>query len=236
MRKQGTLRRWDDVYGFGFIDSGSSRDVFVHARDFARGVTPAAGMQVSFEEIHVGGKGPRAMDVQASASSPTRRDASTRTPPKGTPSERQPPRPAAQGTTRKSSPPLRSAPATGSSLIQLLMVLWLLALLAGAWLARIPWMILGAIALLNVVTYVIYYADKSAAQQGSWRTSERTLHLLSLLGGWPAAWWAQQSLRHKSSKHEFRVVYWGTVGLNCLGVGVLLFHPGANAFLRNVFF
>jgi len=57
--------------------------------------------------------------------------------------------------------------------------------------------------------------DKGAAQSGRWRTPEKHLHLLSLAGGWPSAWCAQQWLRHKSSKQEFRTVYWATVVLHC---------------------
>ena len=33
--------------------------------------------------------------------------------------------------------------------------------------------------------------------------------------GWPAAWVAQQNMRHKSSKTEFRAVYWFTIVLHC---------------------
>ena len=44
------------------------------------------------------------------------------------------------------------------------------------------------------------------------------LHLLALLGGWPAAWLAQQNMRHKSSKTAFRAIYWATIA--CLNVGV----------------
>ena len=63
---------------------------------------------------------------------------------------------------------------------------------------------------LGVLTFLFYWKDKRAAQQGGWRTPEKTLHLLSLLGGWPAAWLAQVYLRHKSQKTEFRVVYYVT--------------------------
>ena len=64
------------------------------------------------------------------------------------------------------------------------------------------------------------------APRGGWRTSEKQLHLLALLGGWPAAWWAQQRLRHKSSKPEFRRVYWATIVLNCAALGFVLGRAG----------
>ena len=70
MKRQGRLVRWEAERGFGFIRSPEvSADVFVHLRDFRdRQLRPQVGMAVHFEEIHVGGKGPRAMAVEAAAS------------------------------------------------------------------------------------------------------------------------------------------------------------------------
>jgi len=45
---------------------------------------------------------------------------------------------------------------------------------------------------------------------------ENTLHLLSFLGGWPAAWFAQQKLRHKTQKQPFRKIYFCTILFNIL--------------------
>ncbi len=69
-------------------------------------------------------------------------------------------------------------------------------------------------AVLGFITFMAYAGDKSAAEAGQWRTKENTLHLLSLLGGWPGALIAQQTLRHKSRKTSFRIVFWVTVLLN----------------------
>lgn len=63
-------------------------------------------------------------------------------------------------------------------------------------------------------TYLIYAKDKRAAQYDEWRTSENTLHLYSLLFGWPGAIVAQQKLRHKSKKQHFRIVFMFTVLIN----------------------
>lgn len=73
----------------------------------------------------------------------------------------------------------------------------------------------------GVITFLAYAADKSAARNGSWRTPESTLHLLALAGGWPGALLAQQFLRHKSAKREFRQVFWLTVALNVAAFVVL---------------
>ena len=77
---------------------------------------------------------------------------------------------------------------------------------------------------VSAATFLVYAADKSAAQRGRWRVSERTLHLWSLLGGWPGAFLAQRVLRHKTRKEEFLSGYRRTVAAQCdlLTLGVLL--------------
>lgn len=77
---------------------------------------------------------------------------------------------------------------------------------------------------LSLLTFVAYALDKSAARNNTWRTPESTLHLLALAGGWPGALLAQQWLRHKSVKAEFRAVFWATVVFNVVGF-VLLSSP-----------
>jgi uncharacterized membrane protein YsdA (DUF1294 family)/cold shock CspA family protein len=72
----------------------------------------------------------------------------------------------------------------------------------------------GVYLAMSAITYLFYLSDKSSAQAGEWRVSEGTLHLLSLLCGWPGALVAQQRLRHKTSKAEFQSIFWVTVVLN----------------------
>ena len=43
---------------------------------------------------------------------------------------------------------------------------------------------------------------------GERRIPEQTLHLLEILGGWPAAFLAQRVLRHKSSKVSYQIAFW----------------------------
>jgi uncharacterized membrane protein YsdA (DUF1294 family) len=85
----------------------------------------------------------------------------------------------------------------------------------------------------SVVAFLLYYFDKSAAQDGSWRTPEANLHLVSLLGGWPGAFYAQNALKHKSSKQEFKKAYWGTVVVN-LGVFVWLLSAQGQNFITMI--
>ena len=76
----------------------------------------------------------------------------------------------------------------------------------------------------SIVTFAAYALDKHAARRGRSRTRESTLHALSLAGGWPGALVAQQMLRHKSVKPQFRNVFWATVILN-VAVFVALSSP-----------
>lgn len=82
--------------------------------------------------------------------------------------------------------------------------------------------IFGIYAVLSVVSFVLYGADKLAAEKGWRRTPESTLHLLALLGGWPGALAGQRIFRHKSRKQPFRALFWCTVSLNCLVLASLL--------------
>ena len=100
--------------------------------------------------------------------------------------------------------------------------------------SRIPFLILGIYMVISLVTFVVYAYDKSAAENGAWRTPESTLHLLSLAGGWPGALVAQQQLRHKSRKESFRAVFWMTVLLNC-GAFVWLTTSAGAASLQSLF-
>ena len=71
---------------------------------------------------------------------------------------------------------------------------------------------------MSVITFIAYAIDKSAAENGRWRTQENTLHLLALVGGWPGAILGQMLLRHKSKKKAFRMVFWLTVILSVAGL------------------
>ncbi len=79
---------------------------------------------------------------------------------------------------------------------------------------ELPVKILSVYIGLSVFTFIAYAVDKLKAQRGAWRTQESTLHLLSLVGGWPGAAFAQQFLRHKSAKKPFLISYWMTIAIN----------------------
>ena len=230
MTKQGSIIRWDATRAFGFIRSADSAgDVFFHLRDYRGSTPPREGLTVVFEEIHVGGKGPRAMAVRPAsdphgAAQDTRSLDSRRT---HRPAQARRAAPASRSPRQGKAP----SPATGASLAYGLMVGWAVLLAWGVWMQRLPLWSLAALAALNIVTLWMYAADKNAARAGRWRIPESNLHLLSLLGGWPAAWLAQQNMRHKSSKKEFRTVYWLTIVLHCGALAWLVLAKTGSALL-----
>jgi uncharacterized membrane protein YsdA (DUF1294 family) len=85
----------------------------------------------------------------------------------------------------------------------------------------LPWVAAFYLA-ASVVAFAVYAADKSAARAGRRRTPENTLLLLGLLGGWPGALVAQQTLRHKTKKRGFLAAFWVSVVLNSTALGALL--------------
>ncbi|PJI97700.1 uncharacterized membrane protein YsdA (DUF1294 family) [Acidovorax sp. 69] len=230
MQKQGTVIRWDATRAFGFIRSpGTSADVFFHVRDYQGAAAPREGLAVMYEEIHVGGKGPRAMAVQPTAQQgvTSQPRAQPRSAPRTAPASGSPARGAATQKTlpqahRSRRPADSSGPPTPAGPALALMLGWVALLAWGLWAGRLPPWVLGAAVGVNLLTFVVYAIDKSAAQNGQWRTKESHLHLLSLAGGWPGAWFAQQWLRHKSRKVEFRAVYWVTVVAHCTLLGAWL--------------
>ena len=56
--------------------------------------------------------------------------------------------------------------------------------------------LLAYLLLINIITYFTYAADKTKARQNKWRIPERTLILLALLGGSPAALLAMKHCHH----------------------------------------
>lgn len=120
---------------------------------------------------------------------------------------------------------------SSSSLGGVFAVVFCIGLLVSVVSGKLPAIVVGLYSVMSVIAFIAYAMDKSAAQHGRWRTKESTLHLFSLMGGWPGALLAQSKLRHKSSKQAFKSVYWVTVFLN-LG-GLLWLHTANGARFLN---
>ncbi len=193
MRIEGKLKTWNDERGFGFIEpTQGGQDIFVHIQAFPSGQgRPAVGQRFSFE-IEIGPQGKkRATRIEWLKSTCI-------------PATKQ-----RESSTQWGTATLFAIPA-------FLLLYWLISLV---WSSPplVPWIYLIA----SPVTFFAYALDKSAAKRGTRRTPERVLHMLSMLGGWPGALIAQQYVRHKSSKDEFRNTFWATVAINVIGLVVV---------------
>lgn len=103
------------------------------------------------------------------------------------------------------------------------MRLWLVLVFSGvlaiAWYTHaLPLWLFVAYGVLSALTFVMYAIDKTAARRHTQRIPEKTLHMLSLAGGWPGALLGQQLLRHKSAKQSFLRIFWLTLLLHCAGL------------------
>jgi len=67
---------------------------------------------------------------------------------------------------------------------------------------------------MSVVSYALHAVDKSRAERGEWRISERALYITVLLGGLIGAYAAQQRYHHKTRKLSYQIVFWAIVALH----------------------
>ncbi len=72
---------------------------------------------------------------------------------------------------------------------------------SGDWTVLLVWL-----AVINLLTFIVYGADKRRARKGKWRVPEKTLFLLPLLGGSIGALLGMRVFHHKT-KHWYFV--WG---------------------------
>ena len=115
-----------------------------------------------------------------------------------------------------------------------ILMIFIIYLLLLVFVYQLPVIVLMGFAILSIITFAAYALDKSAARSGSWRTKESTLHMLALIGGWPGAMYAQQKLRHKSVKTEFRQVFWATVIMNIGALSWVAFSDTGRSFIMQL--
>ena len=203
MRFAGTIKTWNDDRGFGFIaPTQGGQEIFVHIKAF-KGLKgrPLENQRVTFE-IELSPQGKkRAVNVELIFTQ-----------------------------SRAKAPNRQMATQWGTASLFAIPILLIIMLVASVF-GEPPRWSFWLYPVASLFTFFAYANDKAAAQKGSWRTSESTLHALSFAGGWPGALIAQQLLRHKSSKAEFRTTFWGTVVLN-LSAFLFLASPYAQLLQR----
>ncbi|WP_394004314.1 DUF1294 domain-containing protein [Luteimonas sp. WGS1318] len=200
----GKVVEWHETRGFGFVapieQADSPARLFFHIRDYTQaGRRPEPGELVRFT-AH------RQNDGRWCARAVTRT-----TPPAAG---------ASRGRAATPSTGLSRHGPAAAGVAVLLLVLWLALLVYPVRTGQLPaWTPIAALG-LNLATFVLYGVDKHAARNRRRRTPESHLHLLELLGGWPAAWLAQRLLRHKSAKPAYRTVYRRMVALHLVTLAI----------------
>lgn len=192
MRVKGTITRWNDEKGYGFITpQAKGKDVFVHISDINGGYQrPVTGESVSFK-----------LQIDDSG------------------------RACATWVNRLKQAAGKSF---GRSAIPEIAVSIVYLVIIGGFLlyTNRPFWTPVWYFMMSLLAYRLYASDKAAAISGSRRISENSLHIVSLIGGWPGALIARKKYRHKTIKHPFRTFFWLTVILNILATAWFLSPSG----------
>lgn len=207
---QGTVKKWQDDKGFGFIETDNGESVFFHVSEFKAHRRPSVGEAVVFSIGQDNQGRMQARRVQELGFVQQKMAQKN------------------QQIRKRNARRSQQADFEASQKKRLFVGLGFYAVLGLlAVMGDISWLVVGWYVAIGMITYLTYAKDKKAAQENTWRTPESTLHLLSILGGWVGAMVAQTYLRHKSQKPEFRMMYYLTVVIN---LAILLFILAGDGF------
>lgn len=211
--QKGVLVFWDPVKGFGFIQPpDGGKDVFVHVSAFEQGKVPAVGTRILFSAIDdPKGRGRRALNAATKGSAAAIPEAAAR----------RDKSPAARRNRRDQT--LRTLPLnplTWSVAAATLFCLW-----GATTVLPITPLALLAYPAFSLAAVLVYARDKLSALRGGWRVPESSLHLIEAAGGWPGAYVAQQTMRHKTVKPSYQVGYWLIVTGHVVFWALWLFSP-----------
>ena len=94
--------------------------------------------------------------------------------------------------------------------------------------------LLGYILAVNLVALVAFLVDKRQTRRGAHRLSERSLLVLSLLGGSLGAWLAMQLSQHKTHKRVFQMQFQSVLALQVAAMTALHFWPAKTMVLASM--
>jgi uncharacterized membrane protein YsdA (DUF1294 family)/cold shock CspA family protein len=193
LRYKGKLINWNVDKAFGFIQpNAGGADIFIHKSAlFNRKRTPQINDIITFSMTK--GKDGRRCASDATFSGEK---------------------------LKKSQSKKNTSLSAFSAYSTYLSLLFLAVITATYYAGQFPQKLLLSYFCLSIITFLAYAFDKSKAQRGGWRIKESRLNFFAIIGGWPGAAIAQQLLRHKSQKREFRIVFWFTVMTN---ISILIF-------------
>lgn len=189
----GTLQQWNDERGFGFIEAAGQPGIFVHIKAFKNRRRRPAVGDVVIFAVELDERGKKRAR------------------------EVEFPRQARKPVAAEDHP-AQWGTATLAAIPALIVFYVVLDLV---W--KVPRFMPLVYFVSCTIAITLYVADKVSAVKGGWRVPEKTLHMVGLAGGWPGALIAQQFLRHKTVKAEFRATFWGTAILNGVLLAVLAY-------------
>ena len=200
MKYQGKISNWNDAKGFGFVQpNGGGQRAFVHISAFTRrSKRPADNDIIVYELTQQADGKAKAVNVMFVADYKSRNTAN--------------------------HSPSRSSESSKAAIV--FTGLFCVVFIAVTLLNILPRPLLFLYTGASLLAFLMYAWDKSAAQNNRWRTPEAHLQLVALIGGWPGAYVAQRTLRHKSSKTSFKVAFWCSVALNITALGYLFTESG----------
>jgi uncharacterized membrane protein YsdA (DUF1294 family) len=97
------------------------------------------------------------------------------------------------------------------------------------------YIIIGYMALINLIAIVMFGIDKSKARQGNSRLSEKSLFFISFIGGIWGGILGMMAFRHKTRKMSFKAVMFIILLINLAGYYYLIVNSNLLDGIKDLF-